>query len=192
MELFSFVKEYLAAPKAVGGFAPSSRGLAELITDAAGVAEADVVVEFGPGTGVFTEVIARKLKPDARCCAIEIREDFAKAVAKRCPGIRVFHGSATDAGMYLKEMGEDSCDCIVSGLPFALFEEPLQDALLDAAHDILRPGGVFVTFTYIMSPLLPRGKRLRDKLDARFSSIATTPVVWMNFLPAFAYRAQKK
>ena len=37
MELLRFLKEYIASPKNVGGFTPSSRGLAELVTDAAKV-----------------------------------------------------------------------------------------------------------------------------------------------------------
>lgn len=192
MEVFSFLKEYIAAPKAVGGFVPSSRGLAELITETAGVKTADTIVEFGPGTGVFTEFIARKMRPGAKCCAIEIREDFVKAVQKRCPSVQVFHGSASDAHVYLAQMGIKYCDCIVSGLPFALFEDELQDALLDAAVDVLKPGGVFVTFTYIMSPYFPRGRKLRQKLHRRFAQVETTPVVWMNVLPVFAYRATKQ
>jgi len=191
MEWLRFAKEYAASPKLVGGFAPSSRRLAEMVTDTAGVCDANVVVEFGPGTGVFTEIIARKVRADATFLAIEIREDFVKAVRERCPEVDVAHGSAADARRILEERGLSECDCIVSGLPFALFEDELQDSILDAALDVLTPGGVFVTFTYFLAPRLPRGGKLQRKIEQRFSSVDKTPVVWLNVFPAFAYRAVK-
>jgi len=191
VELISFFKEYLASPKYVGGFAPSSKLLAETITEAAGVRQASAVVEFGPGTGAFTEVIARKLPEGAAFVAIELREDFVKAVKKKCPAVQVFHGSATDARKYIESIGLSEVDCIVSGLPFALFEDELQIDILDAAVDILKPGGVFTTFTYFFSPSFPAGKKLQEKLEARFSRVERTPTVWLNIFPAFAYKAIK-
>ena len=192
MELLCFLKEYFVSPKLVGGPAPSSKELAELITDAAGVREANVVIEFGPGTGVFTEVIARKLRRGGKFLAIEISDEFVKAVQRRCPNVTVVHDSAANARKHLEQQGLDSCDCIVSGLPFAIFEDKLQNEILDAAYDVLRPGGVFVTFTYFMSPLTRQGRRLKRKLAQRFDSLDKTAIVWRNVLPAFAYRAIKK
>ena len=191
VELLSFFKEYLASPKYVGTIAPSSRLLAETITDAAGVRQASSVVEFGPGTGVFTEVIARKIPNDATFIAIELSEDFVKTVRKKCPTAQVFHGSAVDARRFIESVGLKYCDCIVSGLPFALFEDDLQAKILDAAVDILKPGGVFTTFTYFFSPSLPAGKKLLHNIEARFSRVERTPTVWLNLFPAFAYRAIK-
>lgn len=191
MELLSFFKEYLASPKYVGGFAPSSRLLAEAITDAADVSHASSIVEFGPGTGAFTEVITRKMPPGASFVAIELREDFVKAVRRKCPAVQVFHGSAADARKYIEAAGMDCCDCIVSGLPFALFEDELQCQILDAAVDILKPGGIFATFTYFFSPSFPAGKKLQQNLEARFARVERTPTVWLNLFPAFAYRAIK-
>jgi phosphatidylethanolamine/phosphatidyl-N-methylethanolamine N-methyltransferase len=192
MELICFLKEYLASPKHVGGVAPSSHALAELITETAGVREAKTVLEFGPGTGVFTEVIARKLQPDATFLAIEISEEFVKQTRERCPNVEVIHDSAANAAHHLAALDLDSCDCIVSGLPFAVFDPSLQDTILGAAHAVLRPGGVFVTFTYFFSPWLPRGIRFHRRLRAHFPKIEKTHIVWRNMFPAFAYRCIKE
>jgi phospholipid N-methyltransferase len=191
LELFQFVKEYLADPKAVGGFAPSGRDLAELVTEAAGIRTADSVVEFGPGTGVFTEVILRKLRKGAKFGAIEIREDFVKLLKEKFPKTEIFHDSATNVGECLAKLGLKECDCIISGLPFALFEDKLQEELLDAAVSVLKPGGAFVTFTYFYSPTLPAGRKFKRKLNERFSRVEKTPIVWLNVFPAFAYKAIK-
>jgi phosphatidylethanolamine/phosphatidyl-N-methylethanolamine N-methyltransferase len=191
LELFQFVKEYFAAPKAVGGFAPSSRELAELVTESASIRTADSVIEFGPGTGVFTKAILRKIRKDTKFGAIEIREDFVKLLQEKFPNTCIFHDSATNVAQCLQKMGLEQCDCIVSGLPFALFEPKLQDELLDAAVSALRPGGAFVTFTYFYSPSLPAGRKFKRKLNERFSRVEKTPIVWLNVFPAFAYKAVK-
>lgn len=53
--------------------------------------------------------------------------------------------------------------------------------------DALRPGGRFVTYTYLQSPLLAGGKRFRKKLHERFSEVGETRMVWLNLPPAFVY-----
>jgi len=190
-EVLHFFKEYCVSPKHVGALTPSSRELADVITDASGVAQADIVIEFGPGTGVFTEMIQRKIREGTQFFAIEISEEFVKTVRERCPGVQVFHDSATNAVKYLELLGLPHCDCIISGLPFAIFSDELQDQLLDSAIKALRPGGVFVTFTYFQSQYLPAGRKLKQKLEKRFSKVERTRTVWKNIFPAFAYRAVK-
>lgn len=191
MRLTSFFKQCILAPKTTGAIAPSSRALGLRVAEAAGVATANAVVEFGPGTGVLTEVILEKLKKDAVFFTVEINEEFVEILRKRFPTLTVFHDSAAHTRRYLDQLGLDGCDCIVSGLPWSLFEDALQDQLLDTVVDVLRPGGRFVTFMYVISPLCPRGKRFKRKLYERFERVQRTSSVWRNFPPAFAYCATK-
>ncbi len=187
----TFFKEFVTKPRDVGSIIPSSKVLAEVITDAANVQQADTVVEFGPGTGVVTEVIAKKIGGDTQFLALETSQDFVHVLREQCPEARIIHDSAANTRQYLEELGLDSCDCIVSGLPWAGFDEPLQEELLQAIVDVLKPGGRFVTYTYIYSPKLPGGKRFRGKLEERFSDVGKTQMVWRNVPPAFAYYATK-
>jgi phospholipid N-methyltransferase len=83
------------------------------------------------------------------------------------------------------------CDAIVSGLPWSIFEDGLQDDLLNAVHDALRPGGVFATYLYLQSLALPSGIRFRAKLRNRFSRAGVTGVVWNNLPPARVVWAEK-
>jgi len=186
-----FLGHFLRAPRRTGAVAPSSRKLAEVMVEAAQVAEASAIVEFGPGTGVFTERIVARMREDAACLTIEINPVFAETVRKRFPGVYVAEGSAADAKKHLAALEIEHCDCIVSGLPWASFDDSLQDALLDGALDALRPGGRFVTFAYLQSPFLPTGRRFAAKLRERFAEVRTTRTVWWNLPPAFAYCAVK-
>lgn len=187
----TFLKQFLKAPRQVGAVSPSSSALAEMVTEAAQVADASVVVEFGPGTGVITQKIMERLPADATFFAIEINPEFVEVVREKCPGVTVFSDSAVETRKYLEQMGVEACDTVVSGLPWLAFDEALQDSLLDTILDVLRPGGRFVTYAYFISSLIPGGVRFQKKLHARFHNIGTTSIVWRNFPPAFVYRAEK-
>ena len=191
MDRFHVLGEFVRKPTSVGAVAESSWRLAELITDAAELDRAKVVLEFGPGTGVFTEVILRKIDHGATFFAIEANASFAAATRKRCPGVQVFHDSAVSVREHLEACGQTSCDCIISGLPFSSFTPSQQDKVLAAVHDSLRPGGRFVTFAYLGGLFWPLGRRFRSRLRAEFSQVSSTRTIWRNIPPAFVYRAVK-
>lgn len=186
-----FLKEFLCNPARVGAVAPSSRSLAQAVTRAAGVSDASIVVEFGPGTGAITEVILEEKQPDATFFALELDADFVETLHERFPGVTVHNDSAQNTRQYLERAGHDACDCIVSGLPWASFPEDLQDSLLDTIQDVLRPGGRFATYMYAQSRVLASGVRFRTKLGARFGRYRCSRIVWKNFPPAVVYHVQK-
>lgn len=186
-----FFVEFLRSPQRVGAVTPSSRALAKLMVDAADVKSAGVIVEFGAGTGVFTEVIEQTRCDGSVFFAIEINPDLAAMARRRCPTVRIYEDCVTNAAKYLEREGAKACDCIVSGLPWAAFDETLQDRILDTTVDILESNGRFVTFSYIQCRLLRRGRLFRSKLDGRFQQVTKTRIVWRNFPPAFVYCAQK-
>jgi phospholipid N-methyltransferase len=157
----------------------------------ADLARAQTVIELGPGTGIVTEVILENLPLGARFMALEINPAFATATRNRCPGADVVNGDAADARKYLADRGLDGTDVVVSGLPWAAFPGSLQDRILDAVQDVLRPGGRFTTFAYVQGLLLPQARRFEKRLRAKFPQVHKTRVVWRNLPPAFAYVATK-
>ncbi len=191
MYALKFIKEFIANPGDVGSIAPSSKQLASQVVESARVPQASVVVEFGPGTGAITEMIIPNLRPDAKFIAMEINADFVKLLRERFPTITVHEDSAANTPKYLKELGAEHCDSIVSGLPWAFFSEGLQDELLDGAVDALRPGGMFATYTYITSYPMPSSVKFRNRLRARFSEVGVTHVIWANVPPAMVIWARK-
>ena len=191
MNLIQFLKQFVLHTVKTGAIAPSSEGLADLITDTAGLHSASAVIEFGTGTGVFTEKILQKIPGETSFFALEINPDFVKATRKRCPEAVVYQDSAANAKKYLGELGINECDCIICGLPWAAFSEELQNELLDTIIDVLKPGGKFLTFAYLQGMLLPAGMRFKKKLSTRFNSVTKTKTIWLNFPPAFVYCAEK-
>lgn len=191
MGLRRFVGEFLKAPGSIGAIAPSSPQLADSITEAAGVSQARVIVELGPGTGALSAAILRKKQPDATYFAIEANASFVEEMKHRYPDVPVHHDSAVAIRRYLTAAGHTSCDCIVSGLPFATFPDGLQDDLLTAIGEALGPGGRFATFAYWQGLLVRQGRRFRRRLHSEFPHVSRTPTVWRNMPPAFVYRAVK-
>ncbi len=193
MPWLTFMKEVILDNKTTGAFGPSSRELAEAVTDLAHLSDAKVIVEYGSGDGVFTEAIMRKKDPDAFFIAMEVNASLVEATRKRCPGVEVIHDGAQNALKYLREAGHEHCDAIVSGLPWTRFDDDLQNELIEATYNVLRPGGRFVTFAYAMSPMFSSGRRFfRDKLPKRFPGVKRVGPIWKNLPPCHVYIAEKK
>lgn len=191
MLALKFFKEFVAGPMNTGAVSPSSKALAKVMTREAGVGDASLVVEFGPGTGVFTSAIVEELSADAHFLAMEINPEFVAILQQRYPRVDVVQDSAVNVANYLRKEEVGACESIVCGLPLAAFDDEVQDALLEAALEVLGPGGRFAAFSYVHSPFLPRGRRIRAKLFEGFSRVEKTPVVWGNLPPAFVYCARK-
>ena len=190
MQTRRFLKNFIRRPAETGAIFASSRELAGVITEVAQLDGAEVVVELGPGAGVFTEAIVRRIAPGATFLSVEINPEFVEATRARCPGVTVIHDSAVNTHTHLQDLGFDGCDRIICGLPWASFSESLQDEILDAVTGVLRPGGRFVTFAYRQGLLLPSAWRFRRKLENSFLRVTTTRTVWMNVPPAFVYCAE--
>lgn len=187
----NFFTQFITHPVKTGAIMPSSGKLAKMITDNAGLQRASTVVEFGSGTGVFTEKIYKKISKDTTFIVIEINPAFVEATKKRCPDVVVYQDSAANARRRLELHGIEGCDTIICSLPWAGLNEEMQSELLDVMYDVLNKGGIFITFSYIYGLLSPRGRRFRHMLSERFNGVKRTKIVWRNVPPAFVYCAQK-
>ncbi|MCZ6649762.1 MAG: methyltransferase domain-containing protein [Acidobacteria bacterium] len=191
MDHLGFFRQFARSPIRTGAVIPSSSRLARMMISQADLHRAETVLELGPGTGIVTEIILENLAQDARFMALEINPAFATATRRRCPAADVVNGDAADARKHLAARGLNGTDVVISGLPWAAFPGSLQDRILSAVQDVLRPGGRFTTFAYVQGLLLPQARRFEKRLRARFPQVRKTPVVWRNLPPAFAYVATK-
>jgi phosphatidylethanolamine/phosphatidyl-N-methylethanolamine N-methyltransferase len=191
MSSLRFLKNFLADPRTIGAIAPSSGALAESMLKPIDFASDKVLVEYGPGTGAFTQHLLSRVTDATFIMAIERCKDMYDLMRQKHPRLLIRHGSAANVGQYLAQLGYDHADAVISGLPWAAFPESLQDEILEATVAALPPGGRFSTFAYLQGLLMPSGKRFRRKLNQRFSKVEISPVVWMNLPPAIVYWCTK-
>ncbi len=137
----SFIRAFFRNAGSVGAVAPSSEALAELMVDWLDWDEINSVVEFGPGTGVFTEAIEKRARKGTKLIAIERDAELAEITRNRCPEATVRKACVSEAASICEEEGIASADAILCGLPWASFSEELQNTLLDEMFEILPPGG---------------------------------------------------
>lgn len=118
---------------------PSSSSLAAAIVSYIDFSHADCIVEIGVGTGEFTrEIIARK-RDETLLIGIEANEKFADETAQSCNLPTIYHGYASEIGNFLQLHGRERCDYIVSGLPWAIFDQQEQRELMKTLYDALEP-----------------------------------------------------
>ena len=186
-----FFQEFIKNRKTIGAVAPSSSALARRIVDDTIRSSDSVVVEYGPGTGSFTRQILQRINGGVTFFAIENNVQMAELFQRKFPAVTLYQDTVENIRKILKKHDVTHVDCIISGLPWASFDSNLQDRLLAPTLDALRSGGIFATFTYFQSPLLPAGRRFKTKLHSHFSRVTTSPIVWNNLPPAFVYHCTK-
>ena len=85
----SFIRNFWKERKMVGAMAPSSKYLAKKMLQKIDFSTAKVIVELGPGTGVFTRKILQKLSPDGILLVFELNDSFMNQLKKEFKDPRV-------------------------------------------------------------------------------------------------------
>ena len=149
----SFLKQYRSKPRAVGAVLPSSKYLAEKMVHNIDFDSARCIVEYGAGTGVFTDEILKFRKPDTTLLLFENNEEFYKQLNEKYSGetnVHIVNDSAEYVGKYLLEHNIVCADYIISGLPFASLPKEVSTKILEQTRKYLKPNGSFTTFQYTM------------------------------------------
>lgn len=174
--------EFLRHPAMVGSAFPASGRMVEKVLAPLDWSDIGVLVEFGPGTGRFTQAALRRMAPKARLLAIDTSRQFVDQLKATIVDERlvVVNGSAEDVGLFMAQHGLGTADCILSGLPFSTLPGAQADEIVEASCDVLSETGVFAAYQMrrAVEPLLHR----------HFRSIVTG-FEWLNIPPCHLYWA---
>lgn len=179
-----FLSRFLLKPQTVGSICPSSKYLAEAMIEDIDFQLGDVVIEYGPGTGPFTNLLCQHLPQGIRYLGIEYDLHLCKSLYRRFPQMLFHHGSAEEVNKLLKDYHLGPARLIISGLPFANMSPFLQERILTETQQALRPDGVFRTFTYLCSNISPRARHFQKKAAIHFKKEANHRIVLRNIPPA--------
>jgi len=187
----TFAREFIRQPQVVASFIPSSRNLARRMVAPIPQSGQPVVVELGPGTGAFTEVIQEALAGRGTHIAVELNERFSTMLGQRFPGVDVVTADARNVVSVLHDLGLGHADVVVSGLPWALFVPDRQRSILDGVIGSLCPDGSYTTFAYLHALWTSPARRFRRLLNERFEEVVLGRTVWSNFPPALVYHCRR-
>lgn len=175
----------------MGAICPSSRALAQAMLAHCRLDTAAVVVELGPGTGVFTREILRAAGARTRILALELDERAVDRLRRGFPRVEVFHDSAEAILHCLAKTGLSQADCVISGLPWSAMPPEVQQRIMRDVAAALRPGGTFTTFAYLLIRASPAGRRYLTLLRSLFREVRVGAPVWQNVPPAVVYHCVK-
>jgi len=153
MERLSFIKEYITSPRIVGAILPSSKYLTSRMIENIHFNRASYIVEYGPGTGVFTEKIIKRRKRDAVVLLFESNKEFHNLLKEKYkdePNLYIINDSAEYIEKYLVMYDIPWIDYVVSGLPFASLPHNISSNILKQTKKHLKEDGKFITFQYTL------------------------------------------
>lgn len=176
----TFLRSFLRDWRTIGSVTPSSRFLVDAMLDRIDFPTTRCLVEYGPGTGVFTAELLRRMTPDSQLLALDTEAHFIDALRRRLPDPRLIavRGSAAAIERHVVALGWTGADAIVSGIPYTAMPAPLRATILRASAAALAPDGVFLAYQY--SPYI------RPLLGRLFAHVETHWVP-LNLPPAFYF-----
>jgi Phospholipid N-methyltransferase len=184
MKLIKFLVEYLRSPRTVGAIAPSSERLAVKMVRDIDFKSAKCIVEYGPGTGVFTDKLVERKKKDTLLILLEYNKEFCKQLEERYnqyDNVIIINDSAENVDKYLVEYNIKKVDYVVSGLPFASLPKDVSNKILNKTRTILKKDGLFITFQYTLLK--------KEFIAGYFKEIEMERVV-LNVPPAYVLKCQ--
>ncbi|WP_298508008.1 rRNA adenine N-6-methyltransferase family protein [uncultured Kordia sp.] len=184
MDRLKFFREAIRDIKTSGTIVPSSRFLTRRMVKNIDFDNVKVIVEFGPGNGIITKEILKRIQPQTKLIAFEINERFFQSLEKiKHSQLIIEKVSAEDIAEVLQKHGFNKADCVVSSLPFTNIPTEISDRILKNAYDAMIDNGLFVQFQYSLTYYKKLKKVFNDKVKLSFELF--------NIPPAFVYNAKK-
>jgi phosphatidylethanolamine/phosphatidyl-N-methylethanolamine N-methyltransferase len=181
---WTFFRQWLKSPLSIAAISPSGRQLARRM-----IAElppnTSRVIELGGGTGVFSAALIDHGIIDKDLMVLELNEELHHHLSQRFPRSHVICGDARELPQLASQCGYSEggpADAVISGLGLLWMGKPTQQAILEAAFDLLHPHGRFIQFTYGPGCPVSREVLAGLGLHARRGELA-----WLNMPPATVY-----
>ena len=93
IELF---KHFVRNPGGIGAVCPSSKRLADAIVSNVELEKSGVILEIGPGTGVFTKRIMERKHSESNFFAIELNESLSDKLRERFTDLSIHNNCASE------------------------------------------------------------------------------------------------
>ena len=166
---------YVLHPKRIGALTPSSPALAkEIVSEIKKDPQLPGrrILEVGPGTGVFTDKIIKRMNANDTLDLVEFDENLARDLKRdysEIRNVRVHYCSILD----YRVPPEKKYDHIVSGLPLNSFPARMVEQIFTKFKELSREGTTLSYFEYPGLPELKRKMLLNAKAREDFRELLT-------------------
>jgi phosphatidylethanolamine/phosphatidyl-N-methylethanolamine N-methyltransferase len=177
-ETLHFIGQFATRFRQTGAVMPSGGPLARAMVEAVGpLVPGTVVVELGPGTGVFTRELVRRF-PANPLVVVEFNQVFAARLRSGMPAVRVVEGCASKLVDHLAALGivPAQVGAVVSGLPLLSLPRELAVDIVAAIAAALPIDRRYVQFTY--------SQRAWRRFELPNLRLERSRRVWLNVPPA--------
>jgi phospholipid N-methyltransferase len=140
-----FLLTFLEDPK-VAALTPVSRMGVKRVSQRIDFSRDIILVEYGPGDGVFTSYFLNRMTPGSRLILVETNPKFAEQLRQWDDSrIEVVEDSAEHIEQI---MGGEQVDYVVSGIPFTYFKAERKHTIISGTAQVLKPKGKFLVYQY--------------------------------------------
>lgn len=159
-----FARNFFRHPRMLGSIVPSSRFLIRQLLEPVDWPQARVIVEYGPGVGVITSEVLRRMRSDAMLIAIETNPDFVRYLRSSFHDKRlhVVEASAESVDEILQRYGQSNASYVISGIPFSTIPASVRESILLKTCEVLKPGGSFLVYQFSTQVLQDLRRIFRD------------------------------
>lgn len=187
MSTFSYMKHFVK-DKYIASITPTSEFGVRHVCGKIDFRRSRVIVEYGPGMGVFTRYLLSRMGPESRVILIERNAGFVRLLAQRFPDPRVTirNVCASNVLSTLEECGVGHADAILSGIPFSFLQYETRWEIVKNSHAALREDGKFLAY----QTFYQANNHLREPLESLFRGVRVEYEM-LNIPPMRIYEAVK-
>ena len=182
----SFLREYIKNPKEIGSITADSSRCVDIMLDAVDFRRANVLIEYGSGTGAVTREILQRMNTHARLLSFEKNPGLFRATLAGLNSRQLcaFNRDIFTCSGVFQDLGLDGhfADCIISTLPCSTID--CHKLIEYHVLPYLQADAVFIQYMHMLSVI--KGFRLLPILN-RYFGLVKRKAVWRNLPPAFVY-----
>jgi phospholipid N-methyltransferase len=187
MSTLLYIKNFMK-DRYVASITPTSPFGVRSVCDKIDFSHTDVIVEYGAGTGVFTQYLLRNMRNGGRLVVIERNPHFSYMLRQnfRDPRVAIVSDSAENVLDALRQCDVCEVDYVISGIPFLWLGDEVKQRILCNTHRVLKDKGKFLAY----QTFFQTSKDLKVHLERYFSSVRIQ-YEFINIPPLCIYEAIK-
>lgn len=142
------------------------------------------IVEYGPGDGVLTVELLKRLPADGHLYAVELDPNFVIELSKiKDKRLSVIEGKIEDVSLNPLKYGIKKSELVVSSIPFSFIKKDDREIIVKNIEKTLHVGGQFIIFHQYSLLMLKIMKKFFINVESFFEP--------RNFLPCFIIVGKK-